>query len=320
MRILQASVLVSALLVLLVPDLCLAQDEVLFADPAPTAPPEGRSDLQKMLDNGIVASELTQDDLMAIMCNVLQDVPDDCTSAMQIEEYAMEHNERLFGLSAPPLSRKKRDSRQSSSPNNPSSASSYSGHRSSYRSNSYRNSKRPSGYRRSELLCPSPIDQSAIYQLNEDLQDPIDFSAIVNELGLNPNLTSCLFRQLLVPGEPPQVIVEDFLQQAKATCPSTEQRLMRYESVRFSGQCFVLNVGDVIVYKECSANRHCQGCQDYSSRSTSQKLCIPEYRAVNFWAYCPSQSPGKRFVRDKIIIPVACNCLDVPCERVFPEH
>ncbi|KAL8583375.1 hypothetical protein ACOMHN_035357 [Nucella lapillus] len=48
--------------------------------------------------------------------------------------------------------------------------------------------------------------------------------------------------------------------------------------------------------------------------SLNRKLCITDYRATSFWAYCPKLAAGKRIVRDRIILPLSCSCQTVRCE------
>ncbi|KAK7097743.1 uncharacterized protein [Littorina saxatilis] len=309
MAIMQASVLVSAFLVLLVPDFILAQSDIRFANPPPMDYGE-KSDIEMMLDAGLNTTVMTQEDALALVCNGLQDDVNGCRSVMPFDEYARINCERLFGIPAPPLSRKKRHSSWSSNYWN----------RFWNRPTNNFNNNNNNNFGRSVLVCPSAIDQSFAYQLNPD-------SALYPATVIGPELVqSPLFNvitnAIVLPEDPPQVLVQPFQLRSNATCPFTQLRLYGYQSLRFVSQCWVLqNFGDLIFYRQCDGDRRCRGCQSQSSRfnrnPSSQKLCMPEYRVVNFWAYCPSLPFGNRFVRDKIIVPMACTCQDVPCDRVF---
>ncbi|KAK7097745.1 hypothetical protein V1264_004679 [Littorina saxatilis] len=192
------------------------------------------------------------------------------------------------------------------------------------------------------IICPNPANQSAIYQLSPD-DTNYPAVAIGTELVGNPVLLACLLREVVLDTTPPIPAVEDFRMTANATCPFTERRLAQFQSLTSGTMCFVLqNFGDFVRYRDCT-ERFCRNCttkastvpkyryDSYGNRfvvgyttqqpsNLNQKLCLTDYRATSLWAYCPALPAGARIVRERIILPLACQCQTVRCEPAPNPH
>ncbi|GFO14499.1 hypothetical protein PoB_004100400 [Plakobranchus ocellatus] len=61
----------------------------------------------------------------------------------------------------------------------------------------------------------------------------------------------------------------------------------------------------------------CKGC-DNTSFEDIRKVCLPLFRTVSLWAFCPGRPQKARLVRDRIIVPVDCSCTAIQCTKNTP--
>ncbi|KAK3762616.1 hypothetical protein RRG08_020694 [Elysia crispata] len=178
--------------------------------------------------------------------------------------------------------------------------------------------------------CPEQTDQSQVYRLGSDPTgypfQPISDELFVRSLPGSDTLFQCLAREVIQPDQNPSLEAQPLLEKGNV-CPQKLSQLWTYTSVVYGNQlCWVLAnfQEDILFSANCSGGVPCLGCDDFFSSSfdATRKVCLPLYRTVSLWSFCPGLPQNSRIVRDRIIIPADCSCSTVQCSRNnrFPFH
>ncbi|KAK7097741.1 uncharacterized protein [Littorina saxatilis] len=301
----------------------------------------------------VMVDEMTRDDWMAFICDRIPSTVADCRGVQDLKTYLEVHSDRLLRILTSAKKRKRQAGTDpfwtnpwqnfgSSSlgfpplgfdpwqpfqnPAVPSATPQPGASPGGFQSNPFGQFPTGGNDFRQAVICPTPLDQTSIYQPVSD-GTGYPAGAVGQEIAspLNLQLRACLAREVVTAVTGPIPVSEPFRNTVSPTCPYTQLRLWRYQSLSQRAECWVLqNFGDFVLYRTCT-NKFCSnarnsfhGLSGFNSPAGAgtnvQKLCIPDYRAVSFWAYCPLNRPGLRLVRDRIILPITCNCQGVRCE------
>ncbi|XP_070196847.1 uncharacterized protein [Littorina saxatilis] len=304
------------------------------SDDAAPGENSGRNQSEVLARNSLFSTlfgdRVTQDDMMSVVCDGLQNTVTDCGSVPTFRDYMGRNRRDVPGGTR--TGRKRRFANSFGSFGShffgpsfnsfdpwPNTLGSTNTHVNSF--NTHPGYGGTGGFNQRALICPSPQDQSFVYQFNPD-STGYPAALIGQALLIDPVIRDCLTREIVLESDPPTVIIEPFRLTANATCPFTQLRLYSYQSQAAGSLCWIMqNFQELVLYRVCS-ERFCMNCKNKNqgfgsiADQTSQKLCITDYRTESVWAFCPSLIQGQQIIRDRIIVPIACNCQSVRCEFV----
>ncbi|XP_012937934.1 uncharacterized protein LOC106011759 [Aplysia californica] len=174
-------------------------------------------------------------------------------------------------------------------------------------------------------ICPQQPDQSRVYNLGSNPEGyplkPISDELTIRSLPNSDMLFQALARQVVVPGQPPLLEPQPLLEKGNV-CPQVLSQLWTYNSVQFGNIfCWALaNFQEDIFFNDKCMGSACKGCGHsfgYSFFDETRTVCLPIYRTVSLWAFCPSLPANNRIVRDRIILPSDCSCTAIKCQSTF---
>ncbi|ESP02379.1 hypothetical protein LOTGIDRAFT_172134 [Lottia gigantea] len=175
----------------------------------------------------------------------------------------------------------------------------------------------------STVNCSEPNNPSLLFNIGTD-GTGYPVVAITNELNQRP-----AFGQFLVQEVPGPIVVppDPVFDTANRTCPGVAQNVFSFNSA-LRGPCWVLQgFQDPLFTVTCQLG-DCIGCSNSYSTSTTTHVgstvtfkykCIPQYKSISVWAYCPLVG-FPAIIREQVIVPSFCSCVQTPCTKTTVSY
>ncbi|GFO32385.1 hypothetical protein PoB_005889000 [Plakobranchus ocellatus] len=174
--------------------------------------------------------------------------------------------------------------------------------------------------------CPEQIDQSKVYRLGSDPTgypvQPISDELFLRSLPGSDTFFQCLSRQVLQPELNPTLEPQPLLEGGNV-CPQVLSQLWTYNSVVYGNQlCWVLaNFQEDILFNQKCSGVPCKGCDSFfhTSFGDIRKVCLPLFRTVSLWAFCPGLPQNARLFGQRCIMDLTrqANARRGPSQGLF---